>query len=127
MTAFRKMTDLPEKYRKLVWHGKVENARKKLSKYHSMITAVDDIKFHSAKEAKYYEDLKLLKKAGEVLYWIRQPMFDLGGGVTYKADFLVFWKDGSYTVVDVKGYQTAESKRIIKIVEAIYPIKVILV
>jgi dsDNA-binding SOS-regulon protein len=99
--------------------------KKTKNKYGSKITEVDKIKFHSKKEAQRYQELKMLQKAGEILYFLRQPMFDLGGGTTYRADFLVVEKNNHVMQIeDVKGYITKEFKRIKKIVESIYPVEI---
>lgn len=85
---------------------------------------VDGILFASKAESKRYRELCLLRQAGMVRWFIRQPKFDLPGGTTYTADFLIVQEDGSVTVEDVKGYATAAFKRSKKQVEALYPIEV---
>ena len=94
-------------------------------KFRNIITERDGIKFRSKKEANYYDQLKLEQKSGWVLFFIRQPKFDLPGGVTYSADFLVFYSDGSAEFVDVKGKRTKDYIRNKKMVECLYPIKII--
>lgn len=81
-------------------------AGKRPSKYRNVRTVIDGIPFASKREATRYEVLKLLKRAGEVKWFIRQPSFDLPGGVKYRADFLVLWDDGHVTVEDAKGMRT---------------------
>jgi hypothetical protein len=81
----------------------------------------DGIKFPSKLEGRYYAKLKALQKSGELLMFLRQPLFDLPGCVTYRADFIEFWKDGSVRVVDCKGMETAEFKAKKKMVEELYP------
>tara|TARA_Y100000815_G_scaffold272534_1_gene301652 strand:- start:2140 stop:2307 length:168 start_codon:yes stop_codon:yes gene_type:complete len=51
-------------------------------------------------------------------------MFDLPGGVTYRADFIIFWSDGNVTIEDVKGFETSEFKLKKKMVEELYPINI---
>ena len=46
-------------------------------KFHAKPTVYDGIRFASKKEAARYEALKLLKKAGEVLFFLRQTRFHL--------------------------------------------------
>ncbi len=70
----------------------------------------DGIVFDSQKEARYYDDLKLLKRAGEVLFWLRQIPFYLLGGVKYVCDFQVFYTNGQVEFVDVKGFKTESYK-----------------
>lgn len=101
--------------------------RPKRNKYGAKKVEVDGIRFHSKKEADYYCRLKLLKRAGEVDFFLRQVPFDLPGGVKYRCDFQVFWSDGKVTFVDVKGFMTKTSKLKIKQVEELYPIEIVLV
>jgi hypothetical protein len=78
------------------------------AKYGNARTVVDGVRFDSKKEAARYETLKRLKEAGEVLWFATQPQFVLEGGVVYRADFVVAWKDGRVSVEDVKGHRTRE-------------------
>lgn len=90
-----------------------------MSKYNSKKTIVDGQKFDSKKEARRYQELLLLEKAGEIKNLSRQVKFvlipsqrDENGKVverecSYKADFT--YEEGIKTVVeDVKGYRTKE-------------------
>lgn len=96
--------------------GKYSNRKKTDSKYHAEKTKIDGIQFDSKKEADYYCELKMLKMAGEVKEIDRQVVFELlpsykrNGktvrAITYRADFVVTYRDGSKNVIDVKGYQT---------------------
>jgi hypothetical protein len=71
------------------------------------------------------------RKAGEVLFFVRQPSFDLEGGVVYRADFLVVRDRQDFgcdvDVIDCKGFLTPACKNKIKQVEARYHVKVQLV
>ena len=96
-----------------------KTARK--SKYNAQRIVIDCITFHSKKEAKFYKELKL---DPDVKFFLRQVPFDLPGGTSYRADFLIFLKDGSYKVVDVKGFSTQVYRLKKKQVEAIYPVKI---
>lgn len=86
------------------------------SKYHADPTWVNGIRFPSKLEAQVYADLLTLKKQGVILYFLRQVPFDLGGGVTYRADFLVFYrwptpKRGYFPfVLEAKGMETEAYK-----------------
>ena len=93
-------------------------------KFKAKPTNRNSIRFDSKKEAEYYDSLLMAQKAGIVLFFIRQPSFDLPGGVKYKADFMVFMNDGSVRIIDVKGYKTPEYKVKKKIVESMYPITI---
>ncbi len=93
-------------------------------KFGAIRTQRDGIKFPSKKEARRYDQLCLLQKAGDVLFFLRQPLFDLGGGTTYKADFIIFWKDGHASIEDVKGMRTKSFNKAKKQVEAKYPVEI---
>lgn len=98
--------------------------------------AADGTNFASRLERDYYEQLLLRWKAGEVLWFLRQPSFDLEGGVKYRADFLVVRLEKIHDmpvmwpcvdVIDCKGFQTRESINKLKQIKARYDIDVQLV
>lgn len=93
-------------------------------KFHAVKCESDSIKFPSKLEKNYYEHLKLKQKAGEVLFFLRQVGFDIGGGVKYFCDFEVFYADGSVEFIDTKGQDTPLSIAKRKIVEDNYPIEI---
>ena len=74
-------------------------------KYNAVSVERDGFRFSSKKEGRRYDELKLLQKAGEVVWFMMQPPFYLPGS-KYVADFMVFWADGTVTVEDVKGFLT---------------------
>jgi hypothetical protein len=82
------------------------------------------IKFPSQLERNYYDQLVMRQKAGDVVFFLRQPAFDLPGKVKYIADFLVFNADGTAEFVDTKGKDTAISIAKRKMVEDLYPITI---
>lgn len=95
-------------------------------KFNAKSTVVDEIKFSSRKEARYYSELLLRQKSGEVLFFLRQTPFHLPGGVKYVCDFTIFLSEGSVEFVDVKGFETPTFKMKRKMVEELYsPIKII--
>lgn len=111
----------------------------KPSKYHAVKTTVDGITFDSAKEARRYQELKLLEKAGKISHLELQPEYLLGvdDGVfptackvllgRYRADFryrTVPWdyEDPEVIVEDVKGMKTPLYRWKKKHVEAQYGI-----
>jgi len=93
-------------------------------KFGAKRTQTDDIKFDSKLEANYYRKLKMAVSSGELLFFLRQPLFDLGGGVTYKADFAEYWADGEVKFTDVKGVETKDFVMKKKLVESLYPITI---
>lgn len=100
---------------------------KKRAKYNNEKTWVDGVCFDSKKEADYYQDLKLLHQAGEILGFCRQPEFILVDGdvedraITYRADFIVFHLDGTGEIIDTKGYESGQWKRTEKMFRLRYP------
>lgn len=89
-----------QEYKQLQQKGK--------SKYKAKKTSIDGHSFDSIKEANYYEELKLLLKAGEIKGFCIQPTFILAPNLKYKADFIVFNNDGTSEIIDVKGMKTKE-------------------
>lgn len=86
-------------------------AKPKKSKYLNIRCQSSDGKnFGSRLERDFYEQLLLRWKAGDVLWFVRQPRFDLEGGVEYRADFLVVSPGGVVEVIDTKGVETQKFK-----------------
>ena len=99
------------------------------SKYKNIITKVGNIKFHSKKEAKRYQELLLLKKAGEIKELELQYPFKVAIEnkhiCTYYADFVYQDQDDNMTVEDVKGgIKTPVYKLKKRLVEAYWGIKI---
>lgn len=126
---------------KLDEHGAPIPKPLRKGKYHNLPTEADGIKFQSKLEAKYYIELDLRKKAGEVLYFLRQVPFHLPGGVIYRVDFVIVTPipmkktpKGIYLAtdarplfieyVDCKGMDTQDSKNKIKMVQALYGVNI---
>lgn len=94
-------------------------------KFKAISTIYDGIKFPSKKEQKRYQQLRLLEQSGDLLFFLRQVPFHLTGNIKYVCDFMCFWKDGTVTIEDVKGFKTDMYKVKKKLVEATYPIEII--
>jgi len=87
--------------------------KRRTGKYHAVKTVVDDIKFDSKGEAKRYQELQLMLKAGEISEFSRQVPFVLAPAVVlngrkkpalrYVADFVYCDKQGFQVVEDFKG------------------------
>ena len=94
-------------------------------KYGASKTVLRGISFDSKLEASYYNYLQGLAATGDIITFLRQPVFHLPGKTTYRADFQIFWADGSVTFDDVKGFLTKEFIKNKKQVEDIYsPIEI---
>lgn len=99
----------------------------KTNKYNAKKVSVDGIEFDSKKEARRYQELLMLQKAGEIYMLERQKTYELlpaqrepdtvgkrGGvikgkllerAVEYVADFVYTDKTGKTVVEDVKGFR----------------------
>lgn len=88
----------------------IEAAIGKRHKYGARRVEVDGISFASRKEARRYQELKLLERAGRISNLRRQIRFALVQTVVYVADFQ-YLENGETVVEDVKGYRTPEYKR----------------
>lgn len=94
-------------------------------KYRAKPTKVDNIRFPSLLESRYYTYLKQLKTSGEIIQFLRQVPFHLPGNTKYVVDFQVFWKDGTVEFIDVKGMETNAFIKAKKQVEDLYaPIEI---
>lgn len=117
--------------KKIITGFEVPNSLSKKSRYVTYKPIIDEIKFDSMMEARYYiklkEDVKnknILKFEMQVPFEI-QPRFKKNGkiirAIEYIADFVVYENDGSKTVIDVKGKETVEFKLKHKLFEYKYP------
>ena len=53
-----------------------------------------------------------------------QPIFILAPCLKYKADFIVFNENGTYEIIDVKGFKTKEYKVKKKVFEDKYDLEI---
>lgn len=101
-----------------------KNIKKIKAKYRSYKTSVDGHTFDSQKEAEYYQDLKIRLKSNDIKGFCLQPTFILAPSLKYKADFIIFNNDGTYDVIDVKGFRTKEYIAKKKVFEDKYNLKI---
>lgn len=87
----------------------VEDAVRR-NKYGNRRAEVDGIRFDSQKEARYYEELMLRYRAGNLKLVLLQVPFILPGPVRYYADFLTIDNDGRFEVIDVKSEATRKNR-----------------
>lgn len=99
-------------------------ASRATSKYSAKAVVVDGWRFDSKLEARYYEQLKLLQAAGEILWFLRQVPFPIAPRVRYLVDFGICRLDGTFRWVDVKGVLTDASRIKIATVEHLYGIQI---
>lgn len=100
-----------------------DKTQNKKTKYKSTKTSIDGHTFDSSKEAHYYNELKLQLKCNSIKGFCLQPTFILAPGLKYKADFIVFNNDGTYNIIDIKGYKTKEYIAKKKVLEDKYNLK----
>ncbi|AVO23053.1 restriction endonuclease-like protein [Bacillus phage Anath] len=91
-----------------------------MTKFGAKKVVIDGIKFDSTVEGDYYCHLLRLKRMGEIKEFTLQPAFVLLDGfekhgkkhnpIRYKADFQVWYNDGTTKVIDVKGMKVPEFK-----------------
>ena len=85
-----------------------------MSKYLNKKTIIDGIKFDSLKEAKHYQELKLLERSGEIsLLRLQHPLIIIekskwGRAIKYVADF-TYIQNGQFVVEDVKSPYTRKN------------------
>lgn len=109
-----------EEYKKYM-----SNKGKKRSKYGAKKTSIDGHVFDSEKEANYYNELKMRLQGGDIRGFCLQPIFILAPGLKYKADFIVFYNDGTTDIIDVKGFKTKEYIAKKKVLEDKYKLKIL--
>lgn len=104
----------------------VTKTEAKPNKYHNHPTTVGGIRFDSKKEARYYEQLLIRQRTGEVSYFLMQVPLRLPGGSKYVVDFVVFFTDPTTApeYVDVKGRETQVFRLKKREVEHQYPIHI---
>ena len=103
------------------------------NKYGAVVTVVEGIWFDSAKEARRWQELRLLEQAGEIRGLERQPEYslDISGGKVgvYRGDFRYLERTaeggwGSVVVEDVKGIKTPVYRLKKRLLKALYAIDV---
>jgi len=84
----------------------------------------DSHKFSSKLEHRYYQQLLLRQRAGDIVFFLRQVPFHLPGGVKMVIDYQEFLSDGTVKFVEVKGFETPLYIAKKKMVEEIYPVTI---
>ena len=94
-------------------NGSWKRSENHISKYHAIKTEVDGIKFDSKKEAKRYQELKLLEHSKAISNLRLQVPYTLidkskhGRAIKYIADFVYYDNSLKNEIVeDTKGYRT---------------------
>ncbi len=104
-------------------------ARGRRRKYGALPTIVDGIRFASRREARRYQALDLLQRAGEIRDLELQPAFPIRvNDVTvakYVADFRYVTRMGEVVIEDAKGVRTPVYRLKKKLVEALYGVRIL--
>ncbi len=101
------------------------------SKYRNEKVKIDGVAFDSKAEAKRYNELQLMIRAGKIADLKLQPTYELQPAfrdkhgkhqraITYRADF-AYMESGSVVVEDVKGMETEVFKIKAKLLRYRYP------
>ena len=104
-----------------VFSGDGPTTAPKTPKHRNKKTYVDGIPFDSQLEANYYCELKLRQRAGEIDGFSIQPKFVIATGATHRADFTIFYPDGTYEIIDTKGYRPKDYIFKMKVFNDRYP------
>lgn len=108
---------------------KTEKSEKpKKQKLNNKPNWIDGLFFRSKLEGRKYNQLKMLNQAKGIKGFCMQPEFILVEGtdkenraITYKADFVVFYNDNTYDIIDTKGMEAQQFKRVKKMFKNKYP------
>jgi hypothetical protein len=109
-----------------------EDLERTVRKYYNKKPVVDGITFDSQKEANYYCELKIKKRAGKIKDFELQPEFLLQEGfrdksgkwhrpIKYRADFKIKYPDNREEIIDTKGHKTGIYRIKKKLLLARYP------
>lgn len=105
---------------------KLRNKQRKRHKFGAIPCQRNGAKFPSKLERAYYDHLMDLKSKDQILFFLRQVPFHLPGGVKYVVDFVVFGLGcENIRFIDVKGKVTATYRMKKKMVEELFPVKII--
>ena len=82
------------------------------NKFGARRTVYNGVLYASKAEALFAQQLDALVNAGEIRFWVGQPLFRLGCAEnTYRPDFLVIASGGEAWAADVKGVETPAFRR----------------
>lgn len=96
---------------------------KRRNKYNAVRCEWEGIRFDSKREMARYGELRLLELGNEIADLTLQPVFELPGGIKYKADFQ-YTEGGRVVVEDVKGGKATQTRVFLnkwKQVNELYP------
>lgn len=110
-----------------MWHQRRFKYWRRKPKYRNQVTTFGGRKYDSKFESKVAQDLEFQKRAGEIEEYEPQvniPLYVYGVKITtYRADFRVFYKDGTEEIIEAKGFFTDYAKLKWRLFEAIYSVE----
>lgn len=94
------------------------------NKFHNVRQTYNGYSYMSKLEARYAMELDLRKAAGDIADWERQYKIDLTVNgkhiANYYCDFRILHSDGSYELVETKGFETEIYRLKRKLLEAVW-------
>jgi len=90
------------------------------NKYHAVKTEYGGVTYDSRLEARFAALLDQYQRAGMIRSWTRQIPFRMPDGSIHRVDFMVFYDDGVFSLVEVKGRDLAAGRLKRAVVEEKY-------
>lgn len=80
--------------------------------------------YDSRLEARFAALLDQYQRAGMIRSWTRQVPFRMPDGSIHRVDFMVFYEDGTFSLIEVKGRDLPQGRLKRSIVEELYGVVV---
>ncbi len=90
------------------------------NKYHAVKTEYGGVTYDSRLEARFAALLDQYQRAGMIRSWTRQVPFRMPDGSVHRVDFMVFYGDDRFSLVEVKGRDLAAGRLKRAVVEEKY-------
>ena len=90
------------------------------NKYHAVKTEYGGVTYDSRLEARFAALLDQYQRAGMIRSWTRQVPFRMPDGSIHRVDFMVFYGDDRFSLVEVKGRDLAAGRLKRAVVEEKY-------
>ena len=97
------------------------------NKYHAVKTEYGGVTYDSRLEARFAALLDQYQRAGMIRSWTRQIPFRMPDGSIHRVDFIVFYEDGTFELIEVKGRDLAAGRLKRAVVEDRYGVRIELV
>ena len=90
------------------------------NKYHAVKTEYGGVTYDSKLEARFAALLDQYQRAGMIRSWTRQIPFRMPDGSIHRVDFMVFYGDDRFSLVEVKGRDLPQGRLKRAVVEEKY-------